>query len=280
MRSESLDIEPGYYTDSHERGDAERLVLRFSSGELLVFPVPGDDVRLEMDIRGSSAGLALWKPVVRRREGLLVIAEEEIDPITLVTVRVGVPHGFRDIEIHTRDGAVDVRDCRFDLLVSTESGDVAIDGANDVEVTSGAGCVDVEDARSLVVHGSRGEVRCRDVHGVTRVETSSGPVVVDCAQGNVVVNSQSGDITVQKPAGRLRVFSATGDVDLEISGQFGLSIAGAEIELRCETLAGTINAPGCTVSTNAGPRRCALHCGKGGKRLHIKSVSGDIDIDR
>lgn len=287
-----MEIEPGYYQDTLDPGGVERLVLRFPSSEILVSSIPGTRLRLEMDLRGSSAELSFWKPAVRRREGLLVLADEGLDPVLVAEVRVGVPQGFHDLEIHTSDGTIDVRDCLFDILATTESGDLLIDGALAVEASSVSGLVSLERVQSAIIRSLDGEIRCRDVSGHISAESQTGDVLVDTVGGNVVVISTSGDITVQQPAGRLRLFSGTGDIELEISGEFAggevgtsegdisLSLSETEIELRCETLAGSITAPGCTISTNAGPRRCALHCGKGGRRLHVKSISGDIEIDR
>ncbi len=287
-----MDIEPGYYQDVLDPGGAERLVLRFPSSEILVSSIPGPNLRLEVDTRGSAADLAFWKPVVRRREGLLVLADEGLDKVMIAEIRIGVPQGFHDLEIHTSDGAIDVRDCRLDLLATTDSGDVHIDGSLDVEASSVSGLLHVERVESATLRSLDGEIRCESVRGTISIETQSGDVSIDRAGGNVVIISDSGDIGVQQPSGRLRLFSKTGDVELDISGAFAggevntgegdisLTLSEAEIELRCETLAGTINAPGCAISTNAGPRRCALHCGKGGRRLHAKSVSGDIEINR
>ncbi|MDP3178249.1 MAG: DUF4097 family beta strand repeat-containing protein, partial [Spirochaetaceae bacterium] len=100
-----------------------------------------------------------------------------------------------------------------------------------------------------------------------------------------------GDISVMKPGGRLRISSSSGDIELELAGRFAggevststgdisLSLSGSDLELRAETLSGELDAPGADVVSTTGPRRCALKLGSGGRRLHVRSVSGDIEID-
>jgi len=87
------------------------------------------------------------------------------------------------------------------------------------------------------------------------------------------------------------VQSQAGDVELESSGNFGggdiatstghigLTLAGANLELRAETLSGKLHTPSGEIQNFAGPRRCAITVGVGGRRIHAKSVSGDIDIE-
>lgn len=54
---------------------------------------------------------------------------------------------------------------------------------------------------------------------------------------------------------------------------------GSDLELRAETLSGQLDGPGAEQPFSTGPRRCAMKVGAGGRRLHVRSVSGDIEIE-
>lgn len=283
--------EPGYYNEALEVGQAERLVLRFPRGELLVLPGDGDKVVLELQLRGPRERLDVWKPSIRRREGIIVVADESLDGVMVFEARVVVPACFRDVEAHTASGSLEFRGISADLLAATDSGDIRVVGGAAVELSSAAGRVEVEGAAGVTARAGSGEVHCRDITGPVIAETESGDILVEAASGNVVVLSASGDISIQRPGGRLRVATSSGDVELEIVGRFAggevststgdvsLSLAGSELELRAETLSGELDAPGGEVSITSGPRRCALRLGAGGRRLHVRSVSGDIEIE-
>jgi hypothetical protein len=58
-----------------------------------------------------------------------------------------------------------------------------------------------------------------------------------------------------------------------------LSLTGSDLELRAETLSGRLDGSESDQQLAAGPRRCALRIGAGGRRLHVRSVSGDIEIE-
>lgn len=228
---------------------------------------------------------------MRRSEGILVLADESPGGVRVSEARIRLPAAFRDIEAHSSSGSIDVRGIDADLLATTESGDIRISGGSMVELSSETGGVEAEGAACLSVHVGSGSLRCRDIVGPVSVETSSGDVSVESASGNVVIISASGDVSVQKPGGRLRISTGSGDVELELAGRFQggevstssgdvtLSLAGADLELRAETLSGSLDAPGAELSVTSGPRRCALRLGEGGRRLHIRSVSGDVEID-
>lgn len=292
MRSEMMEIEAGFYQCKLDPGNAERFVLRFPAGELLVSPSPGSEISLEVDIQGSAEDIRTWQPSIRKREGLFVIADEMPARARVVRASITVPGSFRDLELHTASGTIDARSISVDVLATSESGDIRIEGAREIEASSVSGSICLSDCASARAHCMEGSIRCEDSRGHIVIENQSGEVSIVRAGGNVVVISDSGDVEVSDPRGRLRIVTKTGDVSLELSSPFAggevntgegdvsVSISGGEIELRCETLAGTINAPGCSVSSTSGPRRCALHLGRGGKRLHVKSVEGDVEVMR
>jgi hypothetical protein len=302
MNSDGVSIEPGYHSETLDPGDAERLVLRFPRGDILVLPLlsgaatggplPGaPQVTLELELRGPAASMGSWSPSIRRREGILVVADEGRDGVYVAIARVRSPAAFRDLEVHSDTGCLEIRDLPLDILASTESGSIRVSGGASVEVASASGDIDVESSAVLTARVSSGALRVREVAGYVSVESQSGDVSVEASGGNVVVLSASGDVAIQRPGGRLRVATTTGDVELEIAGHFAggevstasgdvsLSLTDADLELRAETLSGDLEAPGAELSLSSGPRRCALRLGAGGRRLHVRSVSGDVEID-
>lgn len=284
-------VEPGFYSESFDPGRAERLVLRFPEGELIVMPSEDGRIGLELELRGNRAQLPGWKPSIRRSEGILVVADEPYDDVVATVARVRVPPTFRDIEAHAVSGSIEIRGILVDLLADTQTGDILVSGGASVEASSSEGGVEIEKAQKVTVRLASGALRCRDISDSINAETQSGDVTVEASGGNVVVLSASGDVAILKPGGRLRVSSGSGDVELELSGRFAggeistttgdvtLSLAGSDLELRAETLSGQLDGPEAEQPLTTGPRRCALRIGAGGRRLHVRSVSGDIEIE-
>jgi DUF4097 and DUF4098 domain-containing protein YvlB len=285
-------VEPGYYNETLDPGLAERLVLRFPEGELIVLPSDDGSIKLELELRGSPSRLSSWKPSVRRSEGILVVADEPRDEVVATIARVRVPEAFRDIEAHAVSGSIEISGLRADLLANTETGDIRVTGGASGEATTSAGGVEVEKAVKVNARLISGKLRCREILDSIHAETQSGDVSVEASGGNVVVVSASGDIAVLRPGGRLRVSGGSGDVELELAGRFAggeistttgdvsLALEGSDLELRAETLSGQLDGPGADQPFNTGPRRCALKVGAGGRRLHVRSVSGDIEIEK
>lgn len=285
-------VEPGFFRDTFDPGLAERLVLRFPDGELIVLPSDDGKISLELELRGDRSQLPGWKPSIRRSEGILIVADEPYDKVVATVARVRVPRAFRDIEAHAATGSIEIRGLAADLLAKTESGDIRVSGGSSVEASSSLGIVDVENAVKVSAKSVSGKLRCRDIGDSIVAETQSGDVSIEAAGGNVVIASASGDISVQRPGGRLRVAGGSGDVELELQGRFAggeistttgdvsLSLSDSDLELRAETLSGQLDAPGTDQQPTTGPRHCALRIGSGGRRLHIKSVSGDIEIEK
>jgi hypothetical protein len=284
-------IEPGYYSETLDPGLVERLVLRFPEGELTVLPSDDGMIKLELELRGNPSRLSGWKPSVRRSEGILVVADEPYDDVVVAGVRVRVPTVFRDIEAHAASGSIEIRGLTLDLLANTETGDIRVSGGASVEASTSSGAVEVENALKVNAKSGSGTLRCRDITDSIQAETQSGDVTVEASGGNIVVVSSSGDIAVLRPGGRLRIAGGTGDVELELAGRFAggeistttgdisLVLADSHLELRAETLSGQLDGPGAEQPASTGPRRCALKIGEGGRRLHVRSVSGDIEIE-
>jgi hypothetical protein len=291
MSRDENSIEPGYYSQTLEPGSAERLVLRFPEGELIVLPSDDGSIKLELELRGDRSRLTGWKPSIRRSEGILVVADEPFEGVVATVVRVRVPTSFRDIEAHAASGSIEIRELPVDLLAYTETGNINVSGGVSIEASTSSGGIEVEKSRKVCAKLVSGALRCREISDSIVAESKSGDICVEASGGNIVVISASGDIAVLRPGGRLRVEGGTGDVELELQGKFAggeistttgdvsLSLSDSDLELRAETLSGRLDGPGAEQPLTTGPRRCSLRLGAGGRRLHVRSVSGDIEIE-
>ena len=128
MSRDENSVEPGYFSDTLDPGLAERLVLRFPEGDLVVLPSADGMVKLELELRGSPSQLPGWKPSIRRSEGILVVADEPYDNVLVTLARVHVPAAFHDIEAHAGSGSIEIRGLAVDLLAATDTGDIRVSG--------------------------------------------------------------------------------------------------------------------------------------------------------
>ena len=174
-------VEPGFYSESLDSGRAERLVLRFPEGELIVMPSDDGKVSLELELRGNRAQLPGWKPSIRRSEGILVVADEPNDDVVAIVARVHVPSAFRDIEAHALSGSIEIRGLVVDLLAETNTGNILVSGGASVEASSCEGGIEVEKAQKVSVRLVSGALRCRDISDSVNAETQSGDVLTELA---------------------------------------------------------------------------------------------------
>ncbi len=288
------DNSPGFLRAEFPCEGAERLVLRFPEADASILPTASNDegktIRLELELRGPKELVASWRPELRRVEGILVVAEGQ-GPVHVTELKASVPAAIHDIELHTKTGDVEVRGLSIGVRAETESGSVRVEGASSLEARSLSGDIDAERIGSADIGAGSGRVRCVLPFDRVVVRSKSGDIDIEDAKGDLVLETASGEISVARPRGRVRAASQAGDIEIEalgpfgggeatsVSGRIGFNLAGADLELRAETLSGRLRTPQGEIGSPAGPRRCALSVGKGGRRLHAKSVSGDIEIE-
>ena len=291
MRSEGADLEIRYFQETIQPESAERMVLRIPEGAITISSSPDDLIRAEYELHGSSSLLSGWKSSIRRHDSILIMTNEAPKDVYTASVTVSIPKRIKDLEVHSMKGEIDIRDCEVDILAISELGAIHVHGAHNVEASSIQGAVTLLNCASATVNTIDGPVRCTKLSGSLHVETQGGDVQASRVKGNVIALTTSGDISVLKPEGRIRLISHNGDIELELSDVFGggeansysgdinLMLEQANVEFRAETLSGEISSPGTTISAGAGPRRCAYRIGLGTKRLHVKSVLGDIEVE-
>jgi len=281
---------PGLYRSELELEGAERLVLRFPSSDLTAIGSENGHVKLEIEIKGPIGSLGSWEPSLRRVEGLLVIGPGNAD-IEVMELRIRVPKEIRDLEIHNVSGEIDVNVPGIGLLVESESGRVRAHCVDSAEVLSLAGDIEVQSVAHAELRSNSGRIACNAIGERLIAKSVSGDIEVEDSRGELSLETKSGEVAVARPSGRVMVQTNSGDVEVETAGPFGggdiatatghinLSLNGADLELRAETLSGRLFVPEGEIGSAAGPRRCALVVGKGGRRFHAKSVSGDVEIE-
>jgi len=291
MRSEGADLEIRYFQESIGPESAERMVLRIPEGAITISRSVDDLIHAEYELNGSASLLSMWRSSVRRHDSILIMTNETPKDIYTASVSVSIPERIKDLEVHSMKGEIDIRDCPIDILAISELGTVHIHGAHNVEASNVQGSIALVNCGSATVNTIDGSVKCSKMNGSLHVETQGGDIQASRIKGNVIALTTGGDISVLKPEGRIRLISHDGDIELELSSVFGggeantysgdinLMLEQANVEFRAETLSGQISSPGTTISSGAGPRRCAYRIGQGTKRLHVKSVLGDIEVE-
>jgi DUF4097 and DUF4098 domain-containing protein YvlB len=212
---------------------------------------------------------------ITSRSGRVVVRAEQVDrPVVRSgsaeiladgTVRA---HGSARIEIACPPGT--------DLSIGTSSGRVECHGSlGRVAVTTASGRVDIEEAQDVEVRSSSGRVDVGRCHGACRVATTSGTVDIDAAD--------SIDVTVS--SGRLSV-GAVGDVAVRGgSGRVELQLARAGTAT-VRTLSGSVTvavpegiAPHLELETRSGRTSSEVPAGPDGT-LTVETSSGRIRIVR
>ncbi len=180
-------------------------------------------------------------------------------------VRIVAPPGTT---LNARTAATDIR-------IS-----VPLERAN---VVAAAGDVEVGHAAHLAIKTASGDVRIGAVDGDLEVRSASGDVDVGRVGASASVTSASGDVTIESVAGAMSVTTASGDVrvrryegeDLQastMSGTVRVGLpAGRTVRLDARTLSGSVRLP---------PRKPSSGTSSAQVALRLKSVSGDIVIDR
>lgn len=287
---EKDDTSPGFYRFEFEPDNTERIVLRFPNADTVALPIEKGAAIFEFELRGPQDLLEGWRPGLHSVEGILVLTESE-GPVRACDLKVHLPPAIRDLEIHSRTGDIEVKDLPIGVMAETESGNISVSGAISLEAISASGDMDIDGVGTAELRTGTGSLRCVNSRDIVVARSKSGDIDIEDAVGDLFLETGSGEISVARPRGRVRAASHAGDIEIEapasfgggeatsVSGRIGFILGGADLELRAETFSGKLRTPHGEVGSPAGPRRCALSVGRGGRRLHAKSVSGDIDID-
>jgi hypothetical protein len=172
-----------------------------------------------------------------------------------------------------------------DVEVSSASGEVRLLGRlGAVRVHTASGDIEVGDVARLDVTTASGQLTCGAVNGEASISSVSGDCTIRVVGGRLEATLTSGDLRVDQCDGDLVVGSTTGDVRVarccgsdisvrSISGDVRVGLpSGIRVEAQISTLSGRASLPNPASSPEPADRRPV--------RLHLKTVSGDIRVER
>lgn len=151
--------------------------------------------------------------------------------------------------------------------INSASADVTLTGAlGEVRVRSASGDVRASVVDRLDVNTASGDIRVGTVHGCLQATTASGDIRADMVGDDLECGTASGDVRVDCCGGGvIDAKAVSGDI------QIGLP-SGIRVEPDIATMSGRTSLPKSPAPPAPEPRRTV--------RLRLRSVSGDITIDR
>lgn len=245
-----------------ELEDVHEVDVRLVGGEVSITACGREStsVRLEVEVlRGPDVEVDVV-------EGVLVVAQQPVktlgallngDLAVRANVTLIVPEGT-DVRARTVSGDVFVAGIRSSSSLTTVSGRItatALDGEVGLRTVSG----------DIVVQGVDGSVRANAVSG--DVTISGG------APSEVTARSVSGELTLD--------FDGVPDVDCTtVSGDVAVRLPShAGVDVDAVTVSGRLES-GFPDALESGRRRLRGRIGDGGRRLSVRTTSGDVTVLR
>ncbi|HEX8385177.1 MAG TPA: DUF4097 family beta strand repeat-containing protein [Rubricoccaceae bacterium] len=192
----------------------------------------------------------------------------------LLVVRTYPPRTFRPRRVDARFVYTVRVPRRFDVAVSTGSGNVTVGSVNGrLTLDTGSGDVVAGDVQgpAVSVDTGSGDVRLGRVEGVLSVDTGSGNVAVARQDGRASVGTGSGDVEVRLDRmAALDVETGSGDVRLTLPRGTGadVRIDGGDVRID-EALA---------FAGRRERREAVGRIGRGGERLNVETGSGSVAL--
>ena len=219
---------------------------------------------------------------------------------TSVRLEVEV-HKGPDVEVTVEDGVLVVQHQPVRSLGNLLSGDLSVRANVSVIVPEGT------EVRARAVNG---DVFVGGIRSSSSVSTVSGRITATALDGEVGLRTVSGDIDVQGVGGTVRVNAVSGDVTISggapdevtarsVSGELTLDFDGvpdvdcttvsgdvavrfpsdADVDLDAVTVSGRLES-GFPDALDVGKRRLRGRIGDGGRRLVVRTTSGDVTVLR
>jgi DUF4097 and DUF4098 domain-containing protein YvlB len=215
-------------------------------------------------------------------------------------VKTSTSHG--DISLQAIDGNVEVDIRRGDVRAQNVKGDVTVNGrANDTIISDVGGNVRLNGdffgeisvakvARSVSFKSSRSDIEMARLDGDMALE--SGDLRVRTVTGPVRILTRSKDIHLEDVAGDVRVENSNGEIELHSSRLGTIEIENrrgavelvlpprAAFELEAVSRRGEISSEfeGVNINSQNGESRATGSVGKGGPKLQVNSMYGDVQI--
>jgi hypothetical protein len=130
----------------------------------------------------------------------------------------------------------------------------------------------------VAAHGVNGEVRVENVEGEVEAGSVNGSVFVETRRGPVSANTVNG--SVRASMGKFEL-----DTDLRFSSVNGTVIAEFSDDINAEVDLSTVNGRfltdfPVTITGRIDPRRLRATIGKGGPRIRLSTVNGNVELRR
>lgn len=291
MRTEGVDIDFRFIEDIQSVENVRRIVLRVPDGEISVTESEDRELRYFIELEGASGELESWTCRLRRAESIAILDVMAGEFVRVRKCNVFIPSHIADIEVHSPKGSVQIHDLPSNVLAITETGTIAVSGVKFVETSSVSGSLDLDRCEGCSVRSISGALRISKIAGSVQLEIQSGTALIDRVEKNVAAVSDQGKLSVRNVGGRVRLIATKGDIDFEVIGNFGggevqtysgdilIQLEHSSVEFRAETLSGRIDTNHAVNAAGMGPQRCAFRTGDGARRLYVKSVLGDIEVN-
>lgn len=135
-----------------------------------------------------------------------------------VALRLSVPPG---LAYALRGGSADIA-ISADVgraKISTGSGDITLDQADELDATTGSGAITVRrlSGRAARLGTGSGDIRVSEAHGQVSAKSGSGDIVVESLHRELSASSGSGDITVPVTRASVDLRSASGSLSVGIA---------------------------------------------------------------
>ncbi len=172
-----------------------------------------------------------------------------------------------------------------DVEVSSASGEVRLIGRfGAVRLHSASGDIEVGDAARIDATTASGSLTCGAISGDANISSVSGDCSLRLVGARLEATLTSGALRVGECNGDVAVGSTTGDVRIakccgsdisvrSISGDVRVGLpSGIRVEAAVSTLSGRASMPKPATTSDGRDRRAV--------RLHLRTVSGDIRVER
>lgn len=228
-----------------------------------------------------------------RREASVRYSEEEGN-ITLKTdpslgsrmqieYEVKLPRNLRQVEINSINSDIEISDVNSAISINTKQGSIRLsDIRGDILLGSQNGSISLSDIKGdISVENQNGSIEVSDANGEIKAQSVSGSIGMSDIIGTVKTSTTSGSTKVEfasVPEGKELSFESTsGSITVEFQSPIN-----AEFEAR--TMSGRIDLDeefGLNVEKQPPPgQRARGRLGKGGPRLSISTMSGNIKVTK
>lgn len=155
--------------------------------------------------------------------------------------------------------------------IETASADVELVGVlGDVRVSTGSGDIEIEHADDVTVRTGSGDLNLGTADGNCSVKSGSADIVIGLVAGNCDLLSGSGDVEIDSVGGRLAVKTGSGDVAVRSGGGDVDAMAGSGDVALHRVSSGRVKA-----KTGSGDIAIGVASGTSAY-LDVMTVSGDV----